>query len=365
MESSERPNVVADLLMNQEWHASKVWLCFEKDSAQRILSTYLPKRETEDEVIWLHREDGEYSVKSRYRFLQEQKVSQELRGKVDSTFSFWKKLWKTSMSQRWRTFCWKLAHNALSTRDNLLKRNIEMSPECEFCGKDENASHLFLHCEVAKRIWSGSDLGIRILEYPRIHEALEEKDEPIPKWTQLVSILWAIWIHRNNIVFRKEVAKPWGILDLAKAEIKRWQEGFSTSGKPGDTQKEGIGRGTMLDLWEWGTVQQIDNSLQVDGAWKRDTKKGIQAAYGWVLECRGREMHKGSSKIFALTPIQAEAEALLEGALVIILTDSTRVVQSLHTPDSRPSNCRHLFYDIICALKCSEFCCVSKTSRIA
>ncbi|KAL2930282.1 hypothetical protein RDABS01_035692 [Bienertia sinuspersici] len=72
----------------------------------------------EDETIWIHREDGKYFVKSGYWFLQDLKQPRK------ESSDFWKILWKAQLSQRWRSFCWKLVHNALPTKDNLRKRKV-------------------------------------------------------------------------------------------------------------------------------------------------------------------------------------------------------------------------------------------------
>ncbi|KAL2944643.1 hypothetical protein RDABS01_032990 [Bienertia sinuspersici] len=118
------------------------------------------------------------------------------------------------MSQRWRTFCWKLAHDALPTRDNLVKRKIKTNPTCVFCGNKESLDHLFLDCEITKRIWSSSPLGLKISACPSpstpswfknmfiyLHKISDNHKQ---LWPILVATMWAIWIHKNNIIFRKE-----------------------------------------------------------------------------------------------------------------------------------------------------------------
>ncbi|KAL2896564.1 hypothetical protein RDABS01_038348 [Bienertia sinuspersici] len=113
---SEKPKFVSDIIEGRSWNANKILNLFERGSAQRILSTYLPYEEKEDEIVWLQEENGKYSDKSGYWHTQSQR-------KMKCTNSkFWKRLWKMPMSQRWRNFCWKLAHNILPTKDNLLKR---------------------------------------------------------------------------------------------------------------------------------------------------------------------------------------------------------------------------------------------------
>ncbi|KAL2943371.1 Hyaluronan and proteoglycan link protein 3 [Bienertia sinuspersici] len=87
--------------------------------------------------------------------------------------------------KRWKQFCWKLVHNALPTKDNLVKRKIEVNLMCAFCGEKETSDHLFLNSEITKR------LG----------EARADQNQT---WLNLVAIALDIWIHKNNIIFRNE-----------------------------------------------------------------------------------------------------------------------------------------------------------------
>ncbi|KAL2944426.1 hypothetical protein RDABS01_032773 [Bienertia sinuspersici] len=212
-----KPKYVSDIIDGQSWNANKVWNWFKRDSAQRILSTYLPKEEIEDEIIWCQEENGDYSVKSGYWYLQNQRK----RGRNHTETKFWKRLWKTPMSQRWRMFCWKLAHNALPTKENLSKRKITQNSSCVICGNVESASHLFLYCEVSKRIWSSSSLG----------------------WALLIANLWAIWTHRNNVIFREAAVNPYGVMEVAKVEMERWYNGFGSKGSEDRMQGIEEGRG--------------------------------------------------------------------------------------------------------------------------
>ncbi|KAL2939182.1 hypothetical protein RDABS01_023732, partial [Bienertia sinuspersici] len=153
------PKYVKELLRGRTWDTSKVWYYFNRSDAQRVLSTYIPQHEKEDETIWLPKEDGNYSVKSGYWFFHSQALKRE-------QSNFWKILWKSQMSQRWKIFCWKMVHDALPTRENLAKRRIKIDPSCVFCGNKESSDHLFLNCEFSRRIWSSSNLGIRISNCP-------------------------------------------------------------------------------------------------------------------------------------------------------------------------------------------------------
>ena len=60
-------------------------------------------------------------------------------------------------------FWWKVCNNALATRVNVVKRKCDVSPWCPICGeKIETIEHLFFECEWAKKVWFGSDLGLKL-----------------------------------------------------------------------------------------------------------------------------------------------------------------------------------------------------------
>ncbi|KAL2925976.1 hypothetical protein RDABS01_020076 [Bienertia sinuspersici] len=298
----EKPKFVSDIIVGQSWNVNKIWNLFDRDSAQRILSTYLPKEGKEDEMIWLQEENGDYSIKSGYWF---------------------------SQSQR--------------------------------------------NC---------SSLGINILDTPRLEASTwfknfimyltDDESSASPGGALLIATLWSIWIHRNNIIFRNASPNPSEIIEVANAELDRWYRGFGSENEEDRTQESRNHRVSHSNIWVHGTQQQCEHHLQIDGAWKQKENVGIRAAYGWVLKRRHHAKRIGSGKIFALSPLQAEAHSLLEGITaakaevdaVQISTDSKRLIQILRNPKSAPIDCVHILSDILCILKQFSFCCISKVHRL-
>jgi hypothetical protein len=65
-----------------------------------------------------------------------------------------KHLWKSKISLKIKIWLWLIWHNAIATKDNLLKRNWNGSASCQFCHQNESISHLFFDCVAAKYVWS-------------------------------------------------------------------------------------------------------------------------------------------------------------------------------------------------------------------
>ncbi|KAL2929319.1 hypothetical protein RDABS01_034730 [Bienertia sinuspersici] len=293
------PKYVKELLRGRTWDTSKFWYYFNRSDAQRVLSTYIPQHEKEDETIWLPKEDGNYSVKSGYWFFHSQALKRE-------QSNFWKILWKSQMSQRWKIFCWKM---------------------------------------------------------------LSDKHKQL--WPILVAILWAIWLHRNNVIFRNDNPNPQEVLNLTKLELGRWFRGFGESMEKRDKGNLVLNEKRKETNWSWGNAFQVDNILKIDGAWKKTKNGGIRAAYGWVMERGNRCIREEASRIFAASPLQAEAQAMLEGissarmdwTTVEVWTDSERMIQMLHKPESAPTNCYFLILDILSVLKTFATCSIYKVCR--
>ncbi|KAL2924838.1 Mitochondrial import inner membrane translocase subunit TIM44-1, partial [Bienertia sinuspersici] len=185
------------------------------------------KEEKEDEILWLQEENGDYS---------------------------------------------KLAHNIFPTKENLMKRKITKNSLCVLCGENESASHLFLYCEVSKRVCSCSSLG-------KTSRTLLDKNSSLGG-ALLITTLWAIWIHRNNIIFRKVSTNPRGIIEVANPELDRLVQRVGGAKKEDRTQETGNQKGPHTDMWLHGSQQQCEKHLQIDGAWKQKENVGIRAAYG-------------------------------------------------------------------------------------
>jgi hypothetical protein len=76
---------------------------------------------------------------------------------MDSVMEFvLKYLWKCGVSSKICAFSWQLLLDRIPTKDNLVKRRILQLQEgqCSLCGlAPESACHLFLHCNVAAKVW--------------------------------------------------------------------------------------------------------------------------------------------------------------------------------------------------------------------
>ncbi|KAJ1688438.1 hypothetical protein LUZ63_019828 [Rhynchospora breviuscula] len=110
-------------------------------------------------------------------------------------------------------FC-EISHGRLLTQDRLLKRQIQVEPRCFFCLQRtyETANHLLLDCPVSKQLWNRLQSSLNFTTLPTAGssclQALLHVFKLLKRNTLMATIVattfWAIWIERNNRIFRKE-----------------------------------------------------------------------------------------------------------------------------------------------------------------
>jgi hypothetical protein len=113
-------------------------------------------------------------------------------------------VWELVVPPRIHIFLWLAAYNKIMTRDHLEKRKMNKPLHCVFCSEHGNVQHLFFDCTVAKLVWTQISLffnlqvGTSMLSVASRWVAGKKLD-----MLNFVSaaVLWALWKHRNNIVF--------------------------------------------------------------------------------------------------------------------------------------------------------------------
>lgn len=170
---------------------------------------------TPDRRIWTGDGIGSFSCSSFYSVLLREANSLPL-------FPVSWVLWRAKAPFKMRVFSWLVAWDKLNTCDNLQRRRAykALSPHVYIlCFKDgESGDHLFLHCDVARFLWSSlfgvtgeSWVCLRTVRDFLLMQAYGfggQRDRRI-LWRN--GILWVIWSERNWRIF-KEQRQSWGVL---------------------------------------------------------------------------------------------------------------------------------------------------------
>ncbi|KAK7260532.1 hypothetical protein RIF29_26655 [Crotalaria pallida] len=64
----------------------------------------------------------------------------------------WKALWSLKVHEKVKIFWWRVLHNILPTKDNLLRKKLDIQPGCSRCEEGiETSFHCFWDCCFAKK----------------------------------------------------------------------------------------------------------------------------------------------------------------------------------------------------------------------
>lgn len=166
-----------------------------------------------------------------------------------------------------------------------------------------------MDCEISMRVWKASVLGIN----SRVSRGIEagewvsnfirflmmEDGNKGSRITVFVSILWSIWLHRNECMFKGAKASPLAILDLSSVWVERWVSSADCLGVSGSAaaaiDSPAVAKGYLW--WGCGSIEGEDMLLiEVDEAWKQCSKEGDgrwTAVAGWRVTSKGQLVKEG------------------------------------------------------------------------
>lgn len=369
------------------WKQNVIWNSFPRSDAQSILNTYIPEVKSNDEQSWAFTPSGRYTVKSGYAFLINEC---EMHGKYRDTSKIWKHFWVINTLHKWKVFIWRLCNNALPTKQNINQRGIPVDPICVFCNKEqENAAHLFRDCEWATRMWLSSPLGINtragnttsIKDWTMQWITKITKDD-IPYYdttNNFFAGFWAIWKHRNEVIFRGVDPNPNTVME----SMQQWtKNAHMASHNRVDHHMEPQRRaGIDNDFYSSIGMRDISNTsvtANVDGAWKvTDTKRNkCQAGIGWRIFNKNTDdtLHTMSMPIRCTSATDAEARGILlllkwlkdkDYKEININTDCKSLIGFMKDIKEAPNYLKNIIEDILNLGYSFNYCKISYASRQA
>ena len=153
--------------------------------------------------------------------------------------NIWKLLWKLKLPHKILTFTWKLLHQAIPVKAEINRRGVHCAMTCLMCNNAcETQDHIFLYCDLARAVWFGADIPIRHLTQADItvdswvkdlikqHNASEHSNSILHK---ILTLLWCIWFHRNQIMFEGKQPNPMEIILTSTSLLNRFLQNFSNN----------------------------------------------------------------------------------------------------------------------------------------
>lgn len=132
--------------------------CVASDDLECISTIPLNRSQIRDEIIWHFDNTGIFSMKSAYHFT----IFPYGRPILVVAHHLWSKLWGLSTPQKIKHSIWCAYDNAVPTRVNLKKRNVDIDDICPLCNSDQETTYCFLFCDTPNKVWFASDLSLRI-----------------------------------------------------------------------------------------------------------------------------------------------------------------------------------------------------------
>ncbi|WJX13510.1 hypothetical protein P8452_03894 [Trifolium repens] len=174
--------------------------------------------EDHDRWGWSFNGGGDFTVKSTYWSIVRLFMPMEPIGMIESkAFS---SLWKCFAPSKVSVFALQLLLERIPTRQNLLRRHINL-PEgehcCVWCGSEpETVLHLFLYCDFAQKVWVAVFMWLRF-DFILPHflfsflnfflGSTKKKLKSVGLVKIWMAIVWVIWKMCNSVIFKNGVCK--------------------------------------------------------------------------------------------------------------------------------------------------------------
>ncbi|XP_021865633.2 uncharacterized protein [Spinacia oleracea] len=308
-------------LYGKNWNASLVWKNFSCETAEEILALHIPQEDRDDQFHWMNSNKESSIVKSVYNFL--------LLGNSGQNFSererFWGMLWKSDLLPKWKVFIWKIMHRAIAVKARLRRRGMDVDGMCCLCkSQEENEDHLFRDCPVANHVWKSSPLGIMVQNNQHVEVQNWVRNFLTYFWKEdghdsmrskaFTAVLWAIWLQRNEVTFRKAEVNPMRIIHSIRKHINQAMEAerMVQIMKRDNVIRCGDQRQSKSHTIFKDNFGIAPCDLIVAGYWKRVKKKKYAIALAsWIILRNNEEVAKNVQRVEAIDACQAELKAVL------------------------------------------------------
>jgi len=222
--------LISGLKINFTWRRS----LFENEidsevSFLRDIAVKSIQQQGPDAWVWYKDPAGQYSTCNAYMLGEEAAA-----GMQEECFE---KLWKIRIPARIAVFAWRLIRDRLLTRQNLRRRQVQITNMlCPFCRiEEEGASHLFFHCSKIQPIWWDTMSWLHIKgafplspkQHFLQHLGVQVDGVRINRWQYWwLALTWSIWKLRNSIVFSNATFNANSLFEDATFLLWSWLRSF-------------------------------------------------------------------------------------------------------------------------------------------
>ncbi|CAN1325904.1 Putative ribonuclease H protein At1g65750 [Linum perenne] len=142
----------------------------------------------------------------------------------------WRRLWGIAVPPKVRHLVWRVAREVLPTRAAVIRRGMDIEPQCGLCntGK-ETLVHFFLECQASRRCWDVAGVAGAIASVganaASIIEWLFQMLGSVPTTTQqtICCVMWSLWAKRNRQVWQQESRTEEVVVKLVTDLLEEWK----------------------------------------------------------------------------------------------------------------------------------------------
>uniref|UniRef100_A0A803P3X8 Reverse transcriptase domain-containing protein n=1 Tax=Cannabis sativa TaxID=3483 RepID=A0A803P3X8_CANSA len=152
------PNTLVNTLMNGngEWNTEYIKEKMHEDDIPWIMGIQTNRGYGEDNLLWHYTENGDYKVASGYIINRVEKQGAEASNKSMER-KWWKTVWHSNLTPKMKNFVWRVCHNWIPSKSELVRRGIKMERTCSGCWNyDETISHALWQCPKMKQFWKAA-----------------------------------------------------------------------------------------------------------------------------------------------------------------------------------------------------------------
>ncbi|XP_062029045.1 uncharacterized protein LOC133745065 [Rosa rugosa] len=210
------------------WNDALIRRLFGREEAEIILTIPLSRRTMPDRLVWKLEKNGEFFVKTAYRFSFSHSSSR-IPFTLSVNESFWKRVWKVLIPNAAKVFAWRVCHDILPSLERLAMRHVQVDSQgCVLCeGSSESTLHLCRDCPFTRQVLQGHVMLQRTCFAPQVEECdlltwfnYCVKSLSLTDLGTLIFLLWSIWKERNSRVWEGKKALACDVMLRAAARLQ-------------------------------------------------------------------------------------------------------------------------------------------------
>ncbi|KAL2906189.1 hypothetical protein RDABS01_004899 [Bienertia sinuspersici] len=219
---------------NNRWNEVAIANLFDRITCDSIRSIEVGKDMGGDVIEWCLNKNGNYTVRSGYKAVHSEAVKDKTLDSMRTAVCDKNIPWNLSICMERKIFLCKVMNNAIPTKVNLRTRGVSVDVICDHCSKlgmneaQETSDHIFRECDLAKHVWRGCRLGIRVDTNQGIPIGQwikqwlaylsKQRHQDFNSLSYFIHILIGLWRSRNGEVFEKIPRVPEQIIKSGDQE---------------------------------------------------------------------------------------------------------------------------------------------------